>query len=1084
MTAVWTIHRLQNSLGEHAAMWDSLNQRLFNSHPMLDSRFVDGLLRQFGKGTERLCVLHEGDTAQIMCLLRPKFLGVWETFLPSQAQIGPTLVEQPELLRTLLPRLPGYATCLEMLCNDPCFGDLSAQMTSFEDRIHHARTMSIELQGGFDGFWSARPRSLQQNLRRYERLLTRDGITYEFRSISEVDSIATAVHRYANLEMKGWKGAKGSAVTVDSAQGIFYFELLSKYALTNEAMVFELWFGERLVASRLAIGTVSSVVMLKTTYDEEFGRYSPGRLLLREAIRSIFVAFPGKTLEFYTDANTDQLAWSTLNRSISHIVLYRDTFTKSVLSIARTIVAILKSTNISEVGADGVLSVAEYRHIDELPIAALQIVERAQSDNWEFGPAWYRNLANTVFPSDEGVRFYVLSKDDLPQVVLPLRTTRSFWSERVNSLSNYYTSLYSPSMKEQVKVGELAYLIKAVRRTQKSIGEVRFTPMDPYSPAYSLWLRAFTASGMVPFQFFSFGNWYAPVTSDWTAYLKQRSGALRSTIRRMTKKFAEYGGTLEIVSGSAGLEKGLAAFNTVYSKSWKQAEPFSEFVPGLIRVCAKHGWLRLGLAWINGVPVAAQIWVVANGKASIYKLAFDEDYRSFAPGTLLTAMLLQHTMEIDRVSEVDYLIGDDVYKQSWMSHRRERWGIVAYNPKSFRGLIGLGYETIGRSTKFLITSMARNQINLNDAESSTQQSKSYMHQEIRWQILPISEFPSVAGKWQDLCDRSLHSPLLSSAFVEVALAHFGQGNELICFGETKYGVIAAAILQSKNRLVWETFKPSQMPMGAWLMLPQLDFSSLLQSCLEALPFSTLMLGVLEVDSLFFRQPTGPRILSLDSLVTGEIVLPDSLSKYLGTLEQKPLSGLMRRRRKAEKEIGTLSLTTQLSSASAEVFVNQFAEMESRGWKGDVNTALVPGDTQSKFYIDLMHRFGMSGQARMFTLKMGERNVAAQIAIVANDVLYLLKTTYDPSLRNLGPGILLHYFITEYCYEQSISFKRIELYGPLNESQKIWISGTRKIYHLNAYRSGLLASVHRRIINYRVKRQQFVPSTATETLSVD
>ena len=59
----------------------------------------------------------------------------------------------------------------------------------------------------------------------------------------------------------------------------------------------------------------------------------------------------------------------------------------------------------------------------------------------------------------------------------------------------------------------------------------------------------------------------------------------------------------------------------------------------------------------------------------------------FSAGTLLTAFLMAHTLDNDKVREVDYMIGDDAYKKGWMSHRRERWGIIAYNPSTPRGLL-------------------------------------------------------------------------------------------------------------------------------------------------------------------------------------------------------------------------------------------------------------------------------------------------------------------------------------------------------------------------------------------------------------
>ena len=178
-----------------------------------------------------------------------------------------------------------------------------------------------------------------------------------------------------------------------------------------------------------------------------------------------------------------------------------------------------------------------------------------------------------------------------------------------------------------------------------------------------------------------------------------RTGTLRSTIKRMTKKFQADGGRLEIISNTTDMERALKAYEQVYAASWKNSEPFPGFIQGLVRASAEQGWLRLGIAWLGDKPIAAQIWIVANGKSNIYKVAYDENYKAYTPGTLLTALLMQHSFEVDKVTKVDYLMGDDPYKKTWMTERQERWGIVAYNPKTVEGAFLLAKEVAGRKAK-------------------------------------------------------------------------------------------------------------------------------------------------------------------------------------------------------------------------------------------------------------------------------------------------------------------------------------------------------------------------------------------------
>jgi CelD/BcsL family acetyltransferase involved in cellulose biosynthesis len=131
---------------------------------------------------------------------------------------------------------------------------------------------------------------------------------------------------------------------------------------------------------------------------------------------------------------------------------------------------------------------------------------------------------------------------------------------------------------------------------------------------------------------------------------------------------------------------------------------------GLIESCAKQGWLRLGLAWIGDRPIAAQFWMVANGRAEIYKLAYDEAYSRFSVGSVLTALMMKHVLEHDDVHEIDYLIGDDAYKKTWVNQRRERWGLIAYDTHHWRGMLGLARESAGRTVKAIGQVLARAKI--------------------------------------------------------------------------------------------------------------------------------------------------------------------------------------------------------------------------------------------------------------------------------------------------------------------------------------------------------------------------------------
>lgn len=692
----WEIHPASTAFARFRQDWDRLNRQLFASHPFFDSRFIGLLLEHFADGTEWLCLHRDGSDIDGALILRPLGLGRWSLFLPAQAQIGAVLLRNAKILTSLFPALPGHAWSIDLLALDPRYCPDWHGLRLPHLVREHALTMSIAGHSDFAEYWQQRPRNLIKNLRRYIGRAEEAG---KIRVAVHTDgiAIAAAFARYADLETRGWKGKAGTAISRSNVQGRFYGRLLQQFAQEDKAAVWELLLDDIVIASRLVLLGEAHLIIIKTTYDESFRTLAPGRLLLHRLLEWFFATKPAPAIEFYTNATRDQAEWASMLRPIEHHQILRNE--GSALFYFATRKAREWLTNEAPSSDERherpkPRHVSVFKHIEELPPAAYAMAEAAGQQSFETSPGWFHILQKTVYAADPSVRYFLLEFQGKPRLLLPLRCEKKGPAHTIWALSNFYTSLYAPIAQADATISDMVFLLKAVLAEYGAATAIRLAPMDPATATYDMLIAALYSIGWMPFRYFCFGNWRQTITETWKDYFAARPGILRSTAARKKKKFIAAGGRFEIVTGGERLASASIAYQTVYARSWKKAEPYPSFIPELIQWLAAQGWLRLGIAWLGDQPIAAQIWVVSHGKASIFKLAYDKAFAKHAVGTLLTAHLMEHVIDGDRVSVIDYLIGDAEHKKNWMNERRERWGIVAHDPFTWTGCVSTFRQSI------------------------------------------------------------------------------------------------------------------------------------------------------------------------------------------------------------------------------------------------------------------------------------------------------------------------------------------------------------------------------------------------------
>lgn len=712
-------------------------------------------------------------------------------------------------------------------------------------------------------------------------------------------------------------------------------------------------------------------------------------------------------------------------------------------------------------------------------VASTEAFAAGQFDLREFGPRdnievsidWFRLLQNNVYPGDPGIRYYFVAKGNTPTTILPLKLTTRGKVRSVESLTNYYTALYSPLLSADGNLSALRDMLQHASHDHKGAHVMRFVPMDTDSPAYAELQNALRQIGWIPFRFFCFGNWFLRVDDHWDGYLKKRSANLRSSIKRRSKEFSAKGGTLEIITGPEDIASAIADFQEVYSASWKIPEPYPDFVPSLIRHLSSIGMLRLGIARLDGKPIAAQLWIVGEDKASIYKVAYHKAFAPLSPGTVLTSHLLRHVIEQDRVREVDFLIGDDEYKPYWMSDRRERWGIVAYNPRTAIGLMLLTKEisgriakTLGRKSKAAFLKLRRNGTSTPLPGTDTRAKQFRPHasqrdQAMNWTVHPIALFPEFANQWDALVRSRPGTPFLEFAFLQPCLETFGSGSELLCLLHSKGRLRAAAIMQRDRKGTWQTFQPSQLPLGAWASDDTVNLVPACNDLVRQLPGWTLGIGVSQLDPRIHERPeNSPIVRTQDYIQTAWVDIEGDFEAYWESRGKNLKQNTRKQRNKLQSEGIETRIECITSPEDVRQAIEDYGVLEGSGWKATDGTAILSDNAQGHFYRKMLENFCAQGRGRIYRYRFGEKVVAMDLCIHDDSAIVILKTAYDASYKTISPSTLMRHDQFQQLFEEW-KFPRIEFYGKLMEWHTRWTGQCRTLYHATIYRWAWLKKLH-------------------------
>jgi len=252
--------------------------------------------------------------------------------------------------------------------------------------------------------------------------------------------------------------------------------------------------------------------------------------------------------------------------------------------------------------------------------------------------------------------------------VLPLRRVQ----RRIEALANWYSFRVRPVISPGAD--GLKLLTALARDMAGQAPRVILSPLPDENGEASQLAMAFRQAGWTVFREACDVNHVLHVQGrSFADYLAKRPGSLRSTLKRK-------GGKVSLRIETRFNPESWLAYETIYASSWKTSEGSPAFLRRFAMAEAEAGRLRLGLAFADDIPVAAQFWTVESGTAFIHKLAHTEESKPLSPGTTLSAALFQHVIDHDKVDLIDFGTGNDGYKRDWMEDIRPRFRLDMLRP--------------------------------------------------------------------------------------------------------------------------------------------------------------------------------------------------------------------------------------------------------------------------------------------------------------------------------------------------------------------------------------------------------------------
>lgn len=325
---------------------------------------------------------------------------------------------------------------------------------------------------------------------------------------------------------------------------------------------------------------------------------------------------------------------------------------------------------------------------------------------------------------------------------------------------------------------------------------------------------------------------------------------------------------------------------------------------------------------------------------------------------------------------------------------------------------------------------------------------------LRWERHPATQLagdPALARAWDRLNAMRKDLPFLSASALIGALEVFGSADvQLLCASEDERPC-AMFLLQPQGRWRWASFQPSQLPLGAWVSDGSRPLAALAHELQRKALGPCLVLSITQIDPWLEPRPDEAPCATLgDYVETGWIDIGPDFEAYWALRGKNLRQNMRKQRNRLDTDSVTTTLLEYRQAEDMASCIERYGSIESKGWKAQEGTAIHPDNDQGRFYRRMFESAAHAGEAVAYEYRFNDSPVAMDLCLLRSDLLVVLKTTYDESIKHCSPAFLLRQDELQTLFQQG-RVKRLEFYGKFMEWHSRWTENKRMLYHHTQYR---------------------------------